>query len=188
VLHGRDEEQARLAGMLAAAREGRATCVLVRGEAGMGKSALLEDVAARAGDVRVLRTAGLEAESALAFAALHRLLRPVLDGLSALPTPQQRALRVAFGEEEGDRIDPFLVALGTLSLLTELAEAGPVLCLVDDLQWLDAASRDALLFVARRLLAESVAMVFAARDDTAHSFLGPSDIAEMRLAPDVVFE
>jgi predicted ATPase len=138
--------------MLQAAQEGRATTVLVRGEPGMGKSALLEDTAARATDVRALRTAGLEAESALAFAALHRLLRPALDRTVAVPAPQQRALRVAFGEEEGDRIDPFLVALGTLSLLTELAENRPVLCLVDDLQWLDAASRDALLFVARRLL------------------------------------
>ena len=88
----------------------------------------------------MLRTAGLEAEAPLAFAALHRLLRPALDGLGALPAPQRRALRVAFGEEEGDRLDPFLVSLGTLSLLTELSEAGPVLCLVDDLQWLDAAS------------------------------------------------
>ena len=98
----------------------------------------------------------------MAFAALHRLLRPVFDRLGALPAPQRRALRVAFGEDEGAQVDPFLVALGTLALLTELGESGPVLCLVDDLQWLDAASRDALLFVARRLLAEPVAMVFAA--------------------------
>jgi DNA-binding CsgD family transcriptional regulator len=162
----------------------------------MGKSALLEDTATRATngathdatdgatsgatEVRVLRTAGLEAESALAFAALHRLLRPALAGRGGLPAPQRRALRVAFGEEEGDQLDPFLVALGTLSLLTELSEAGPVLCLVDDLQWLDAASRDALLFVARRLLAEPVAMVFAARDD-AHGVLGPTDIPELPL-------
>src|SRR4051794_40931899 len=159
--------------MLQAARDGRATSVLIRGEAGMGKSALLEDTAAHATQVRVLRTAGLEAESALAFAALHRLLRPALDGLPGVPAPQRRALRVAFGELEGDQLDPFMVALGTLSLLTELSESGPVLCLVDDLQWLDAASRDALLFVARRLLAEPVAMVFAVRDDGGHEFLAP---------------
>jgi DNA-binding CsgD family transcriptional regulator len=183
VLHGRDAERDHLASMLRAAHEGRATCVLLRGEPGMGKSALLEDTAAGAAGVRVLRTAGLEAESALAFAALHRLLRPALDGRAALPAPQQRALRVAFGEEEGAGIDPFLVALGTLSLLTELAEPTPVLCLVDDLQWLDAASRDALLFVARRLLAEPVAMVFAARDDGAQSFVTPDDVPELRLAP-----
>ena len=90
----------------------------------MGKSALLGDTAARASGFRVLRTAGLEAEAPLAFAALHRLLRPALDSLGALPAPQRRALRVAFGEEEGDRLDPFLVSLGTLSLLTELERGG----------------------------------------------------------------
>ena len=181
VLHGRDVERAHLAQMLQAAHEGRASSVLVRGEAGMGKSALLEETAAGAGGCRVLRTVGFEAESTLAFAALHRLLRPALEDLGALPVPQSRALRVAFGQEEGDRLDPFLVALGTLSLLTELGESGPVLCLVDDLQWLDAASRDALLFVARRLLAEPVAMVFAARDDEASGFLAPTDIPELAL-------
>ena len=168
--------------MLEAAHEGRASSVLIRGEAGMGKSALLDDLAARATELRVLRTAGLQAESALAFAALHRLLRPVLDRLEAVPAPQRRALRVAFGQEEGDQIDPFMVALGTLTLLTEMSESEPVLCLVDDLQWLDAASRDALLFVARRLLAEPVAMVFALRDDDAHAFDAPTDIAELALA------
>ncbi|WP_148575390.1 helix-turn-helix transcriptional regulator [Nocardioides caldifontis] len=182
MLHGRDAERAYLASLLAAASEGRAGIVLVHGEPGMGKSALLDDAAAQAADVRVLRTAGLEAESALAFAGLHRLVRPALNGLEAVPAPQRRALRVAFGEEEGDRIDPFLVALGTLTLLAELAEAQPVLCLVDDLQWLDAASRDALLFVARRLLAEPVTMVFAARDDETHPVPGLSDIPELPLA------
>src|SRR4051812_4455656 len=162
--------------MLEGAQAGRASSLLIRGEPGMGKSALLGDTAARASGFRVLRTAGLEAEAPLAFAALHRLLRPALDGLGALPAPQRRALRVALGEEEGDRLDPFLVALGTLSLLTELGESAPVLCLVDDLQWLDAASRDALLFVARRLLAEPVAVLFAARDDGTHEFLDAMDI------------
>ncbi|HYP44205.1 MAG TPA: AAA family ATPase [Propionibacteriaceae bacterium] len=183
MLHGRDPERARLAQLLEAAQAGRASALLVRGAAGIGKSALLEDTAARADGFRVLRTAGLEAESALAFAALHRLLRPAFDRLDALPAPQRRALRVAFGEEEGDRRDPFLVALGTLALLTEVGEAGPVLCLVDDLQWLDAASRDALLFVARRLLAERVAFVFAARDDETQPFLSPLDVAELPLPP-----
>ena len=149
----------------------------------MGKSALLDDTAARARGFRVLRTAGLEAESALAFAALHRLLRPASDRVAALPAPQRRALRVAFGEEEGDRLDPFLVALGTLALLTELGETEPVLCLVDDLQWLDAASRDALLFVARRLLAERVVIVFAARDDETRPFPSPLDVPELPLPP-----
>src|SRR3954451_18798932 len=113
--------------MLEAARAGRASSLLIRGEPGMGKSALLSDTAACASGFRVLRTAGLEAESALAFAALHRLLRPGLDRMDALPAPQRRALRVAFGEEEGDRLDPVMVAVGTLSLLTELGESAPVL-------------------------------------------------------------
>lgn len=134
-------------------------------------------------EFRVLRTAGLEAESALAFAALHRLLRPALDRVGALPTPQRRALRVAFGEEEGDHLDPFLVALATLTLLTELGESEPVLCLVDDLRWLDAAFRDALLFVARRLLAKRVAIVFAARDDETRPFPSPLDVPELPLPP-----
>ena len=167
--------------MLDAAREGRASTVLILGEAGMGKSALLDDLGASAADLCVLRTAGLQAESALAFAALHRLLRPALDRREPLPAPQQRALRVAFGEEEGEQVDSFMVALGTLSLLTELSESSPVLCLVDDLQWLDAASRDALLFVARRLLAEPVSMVLAARLDETRQFDVPDDIPALVL-------
>jgi len=183
VLHGRDLERDQLAQLLEAGRAGRASSLLVRGGAGMGKSALLDDTAARARGFQVLRTAGLEAESALAFAALHRLLRPASDRVAALPAPQRRALRVAFGEEEGSGLDPFLVALGTLALLTELGETEPVLCLVDDLQWLDAASRDALLFVARRLLAERVVIVFAARDDETRPYPSPLDVPELPLPP-----
>jgi DNA-binding CsgD family transcriptional regulator len=180
VLHGRDTERALLAAMLDAAREGRAASLVIRGGAGMGKTALLDDTAAVAGGTRLLRTAGLQSETALAFAALHRLLRPVLDLVTRLPTPQERALRVAFGEWEADRLDPFLVALGTLSLLTELADSGPVLCLVDDAQWLDTASADALLFATRRLLAEPVTMIFAARDDE-QGYLAITDVPELQL-------
>ena len=107
---------------------------------------------------------GLESEAPLAFAALHRLLRPVVDLIERIPAPQARALRVAFGQEEGRSVDPFLVSLATLSMLTEAGEASPVFCLVDDAQWLDVASADALLFTARRLQADPVAMIFAARD------------------------
>jgi DNA-binding CsgD family transcriptional regulator/tetratricopeptide (TPR) repeat protein len=180
VLHGRELETSRLTASLAAARDGRASSLVLTGGAGVGKSALLADLATRAGDAQVLSTAGLESESPLAFAALHRLLRPVLGRLPALPGPQAQALRQAFGEVEGARIDPFLVSLGTLSLLTEVAESAPVLCLVDDAQWLDTASAEALLFAARRLLAEPVVMLFAARDDGAHTF-APTDVEQMRL-------
>jgi DNA-binding CsgD family transcriptional regulator/tetratricopeptide (TPR) repeat protein len=170
VLHGRDVERARLAALVEDAGRARAGAVVVHGEAGAGKSALLEDVIAGAVGVRVLRTQGLESESPLAFAALHRLLRPVRQVLDRLPVPQARALRVAFGEEEGAAVDPFLVALATLSALTEAAEASPVLCLIDDAHWLDGASADALLFAARRLQADRVAMVFATRDADAREF------------------
>ena len=180
MLHGRDIETARLAQMLDEARSGQASSLVITGSAGLGKSALLEEAASRVSGVRVLRTAGLESESPLAFAALHRLLRPVMDLAADLPPPQARALRVAFGEVEGDQIDAFLVALATLSLLTEAAESGPVLCLIDDAHWLDVASSDALLFAARRLLAEPVVMLFAARDDEQNRF-APTDVPLMRL-------
>ena len=180
VLHGRDHETTRLTAMLDAARAGRASSLVLTGGAGVGKSTLLADLAIRADDAQVLSTAGLESESLLAFAALHRLLRPVLSHLTALPPPQSQALRQAFGETEGEQIDPFLVSLATLSLLTEVAESTPVLCLVDDAQWLDTASAEALLFAARRLLAESVMMLFAARDDGAHTF-APSDVELIQL-------
>jgi hypothetical protein len=119
--------------------------------------------------VRVLRTQGVESESPLAFAALHRLLRPVLDLVQRLPEPQALALGVAFGQRVGT-VEPFLVALATLSMLTEAAEEQPVVCVVDDAHWLDPASSDALLFATRRLEADRVAMVFAARDTDDRSF------------------
>jgi len=170
VLHGRDLERAQLAALVDEACQGRASALVVHGEAGVGKSALLQDLVTGAGDARVLRTQGLESESPLAFAALHRLLRPVLRLLDRLPVPQARALRVAFGQEEGAAIEPFLVAVATLSILTEVAEESPVLCVVDDAHWLDVASADALLFTARRLQADRVALVFAARDGDVRTF------------------
>ena len=179
-MHGRDEERAQLSAMLDAARQGRAMSLVVRAGAGMGKTALLEDTAQRASDATVLRTAGLQSEEALAFAALHRLLRPAMSAVASLPPPQQRALRTAFGEEDGERFDPFLVGVATLGLLTEVAESGPVLCLIDDAQWLDAASAGAVLFAARRLLAEPVTMIFAARDDA--DYAAPTDIPELVLS------
>jgi DNA-binding CsgD family transcriptional regulator len=170
VLRGRDDERARLAALVTDAAHERAGAVVVHGEAGAGKSALLQEVIAGAADARVLRTQGLESESPLAFAALHRLLRPVQPLLDRLPSPQARALRVAFGQEDGTTVDPFLVALATLSTLTEAAEDCTVLCVIDDAHWLDEASADALLFAARRLQADRVAMIFAARDAEERTF------------------
>jgi DNA-binding CsgD family transcriptional regulator len=150
------------------ARAGSGAVVVLVGEPGVGKTALLRDlttVAQQAGQdgVRVLRTAGVESESPLPYAALHRLLRPVAD-FERLPGPQARVLRVAFGLEDGPAVEPFLVGVATLSVLTNAAEADhPLLCLVDDAHWLDSASADALLFTARQLAADPVAMVFAAR-------------------------
>ena len=170
MLHGREPELGRCARLLDDARAGRAGALAVLGEPGVGKSALLEAVTAHAEDFRVLRTYGLESEAPLAFAALHRLLRPVQDLLPALPVPQAHALRVAFGLDSGISVEPFLIALATLSLLADAAETAPVLCVVDDAHWLDTASRDALLFAARRLTDERVAVVLTARATSGSSF------------------
>src|SRR5690349_1934983 len=142
MLYGREVERRHLSGLIESARAGSAGAVVVRGEPGIGKSALLADLAATTPDVLVLRTQGLESEAPLAYAALHRLLRPLLGRhghVGGLPPPQVDALRAAFGESDGTA-EPFLVALAVLSLLTTAAEAEPVLCLVDDAHWLDVAS------------------------------------------------
>jgi hypothetical protein len=175
VLQGRDAERARLRALVDDARAGRAGALFIHGEPGVGKTALLDEVAAgaAAAGVEVFRTQGVESESPLAFAALHRLLRPMIRFLDRLPGPQGRALRVAFGIADGNSVEPFLVGAATLSLLGESAEEGPLLCLVDDAHWLDVASADALLFAARRLHADRVAMVFAARDGDVRSFTAP---------------
>ena len=118
----------------------------------------------------MLRTQGLEAEAPLAFAALHRLLRPIGRLRDGLPAPQARALRVAFGEEDGPSVEPFLVGIATLSVLTVAAEENLVVCVVDDAHWLDPASAGALLFCSSRIGADRVAMVYAARADAATTF------------------
>jgi len=142
---------------------------VLRGLPGVGKSTLLLAAVDDADGFTVLRTSGVESESPLAFAALQRLLRPVLRLAERLPAPQARSLRRAFGEEDGD-VDRFLVFLAALSLLAEAAEEAPVLAVVDDAHWLDDASANALLFVARRLQAERIALLFAARDDDVRRF------------------
>jgi DNA-binding CsgD family transcriptional regulator len=160
-------EREALERLLRDARMSRSGVLVIRGEAGVGKSALLRYVMQQASGFRIAKIAGVESEMELPFAALHQLCAPMLAQLDALPQPQQRALRVALGLASGDAPDRFLVALGALSLLAEVAEKRPLLCIVDDAQWLDGASRQVLGFVARRLLAESVAIAFAVREPSA---------------------
>jgi predicted ATPase len=145
---------------------GESRALVVHGEAGVGKTALLEHLAAHAPGCRVARTAGVQSEMELAFAGLYQLCAPMLDRLEALPLPQRDALRTAFGMSAGSAPDPFLIGLAVLSLLSQVAEEQPLVCLVDDEQWLDYATVRILAFVARRLGAESVGVVFAARIPT----------------------
>jgi hypothetical protein len=160
----RASEREALDRLLAEMRAGQSRVLVVRGEAGVGKTALLGHLAAAARSCRIARAAGVESEMELAFAGLHGLCGPMLDGMSTLPAPQQGALQVAFGLQSGGAPDRFLVALAVLSLLAEAAEERPLVCLVEDAQWLDRASAQVLAFVARRLLAERIAMVFAVRE------------------------
>jgi DNA-binding CsgD family transcriptional regulator len=169
VLAGRDDERVAVRGLLDQARHSRGSALVLHGLPGVGKSTLLATAAAEADGFTVLRTSGIESESPLAFAALQRLLRPVLRLAERLPAPQARSLRRAFGEEDGE-VDRFLVFLAALSLLAETAEEAPVLAVVDDAHWLDDASAAALLFVARRLQVERIALLFAARDGDVRRF------------------
>lgn len=171
MLAGRVAERAAVAALLVEARASRGAALVLRGPPGVGKSALIADAVSGADGARVLQTAGIESESPLAFAALQRLLRPAMGLVDRLPAPQATALRAAFGEAGGDG-DRFLVFLATLSLLAEAAEEAPVLAVVDDAHWLDDASAAALLFVARRLQAEPVALLFAAREGDVLHFDG----------------
>ena len=164
VLVGRTEETGALDGVLAAVRHELGRVLVLRGEAGIGKTALLDWAAGMAGDMRVARVAGAESEMDLGFAGLHQLLGPLLAGLGRLPAPQRGALRAAFGLVAGPPPDRFLVGLAVLTMLTDAAAARPVLCVVDDAQWLDPASAQVLGFVARRLGADRVGMLFAVRD------------------------
>ncbi|MBO0818605.1 MAG: AAA family ATPase, partial [Actinobacteria bacterium] len=165
MLYGRGEQLAAIDRLLEAMRSGRAGSVMLRGEAGIGKTALLDAAERKAAGARVLRVTGVESEAELPFAGLHALMRPALDEIGALPERQAVALRGAFGMTEAAVTDRFLVGLGVLSLIAELAERQPVLLLVDDAQWLDRASADALVFAARRLHAERAAVLAAARDE-----------------------
>ncbi len=149
--------------MIGDVRRGESRSLVLRGEAGIGKTALLQYLIESASDLTVLRAVGVESEMELAYASLHQLCAPMLDRLSRLPVPQREALETVFGLSAGTAPDRFLVAMAVLSLLSEVAEERPLLCVVDDAQWLDHASALTLAFVARRLLAERVGIVFAAR-------------------------
>jgi DNA-binding NarL/FixJ family response regulator len=166
-LLGRTVECEQLDELLGAVRSGRSGALVVRGEAGCGKSALLDYVAARSDGCRLDRAVGVESEMELPFAMLHQLCMPVLDHVERLPAPQREALETSFGLSDGRQPDPFLVGLAVLTLLSDVAGTQPLVCLVDDAHWLDHASALVLSFVARRLEAESILFVFAEREDSA---------------------
>ncbi|MFD3705267.1 AAA family ATPase [Nocardia sp. NPDC058658] len=166
MLHGRAIEQARIDDLLSAARAGRSGALVLRGEAGIGKTALL-DYAATQG-IPTVRSAGIESEAELPFAALHLLVRPGMELVRQLPSRQRDALEAAFGLGDGAPADRMLIGLAVLTLLADEAAQGPLLCVIDDAHWLDQASAEALLFAARRLDAEGVVMLFATRS-------GPQD-------------
>jgi DNA-binding CsgD family transcriptional regulator len=163
-LCGRRSECESLDRLLEDVRGGQSRVLVLRGDAGVGKTALLDYLSTSAAGCRVARAAGVESEMELAFAGVHQLCAPMLPHLTRLPGPQREALGTAFGLAAGAAADRFLVGLAVLSLLSEAAEDRPLVCVVDDAQWLDRASAQVLGFVARRLLAESVAMVFAVRN------------------------
>src|SRR6516162_1204614 len=169
-LLGRERECAVIDRALADAGDGAGGALVVRGEPGIGKSALLDYARQRAAPMAVLSAAGVEAESDLAFAGLHELLRPVLGYLGELPDIQSRALAGALGIAPSTHADRLLISAAVLGVLAAAAEDRPTLCVVDDAQWLDRPSADALVFTARRLRAEHLTMVFGAREGEATRF------------------
>ena len=178
-LIGRKRESAVLDRLLDAARGGHAAVLVVHGDPGVGKTALFEHAAEGGHDFRLVRTAGVEGETDLDYAALQRLCAPMLDSVGQLPDPQREALVVAFGLVAGQAPSRFLVGLAVLGLLSEAAEQQPLLCVVDDAQWLDGATAQVLAFVARRLLAERVALVLATRSTGS----GFSRFPQLHVAP-----
>ncbi len=178
LLRGRRGECERLDGQLQRMAGGQSSVLVLRGEAGVGKSALLEYVAEKSSGYRIVRAVGVQSEMELAYAGLHQLCTVMLDRVAKLPGPQRDALLVAFGLQQGATPEPSAVAVAVLGLLSDAAETTPLVCLIDDAQWLDRASAQALAFVARRLFAERVAMVFAVRE--------PIDLPELAGLPELV--
>jgi DNA-binding CsgD family transcriptional regulator len=177
MLIGRDAERARLGQLVKAARGGHSAVLVISGAPGVGKTALLDHAVESAAGLRVARVAGVEPEMELAYAALQQLLSPMLDLADRLPGPQRDALEVALGLKAGPTPDRFLVGLAALSLLSGAAAEQPMLCVVDDVQWLDRASAQALGFVARRLLAEPIALLFATTDQCCEDLTGLPELA-----------
>ena len=163
-LLGRERERAALDRLAEGARDGSGGAILVHGEPGAGKTALLDDAVDRAATLRIVRSAGVESEMELPFAAVQQLCAPILPLGERLPRPQRDALDVAFGLSPGPAPNAFLVALAVLGLLSEAARERGLLCVIDDAHWLDRASAQALAFAARRLGVERIAIVFAARE------------------------
>jgi hypothetical protein len=180
-LIGREAEKQALHEVLDSVRPGMSRALVLRGEPGVGKSALLGYAVEHAGDLQIVRTVAVESEMVLAFAAVHQLRSPLMPGTNRLPAPQRRALNVAFGLVNGSPADPFLVGLAALTLFADATEERPVLCVVDDAQWLDDESADVLTFVARRLLADRVGMLFARRE-TAESDPHQQALPGLRIA------
>ncbi|WP_396655548.1 ATP-binding protein [Microbacterium sp.] len=183
-LLGRRTERDAVGTLLSRARAGRSGAFVVRGEAGIGKTALLgfarEEASAQG--YRIESATGMEAEMHFAFAGLHQLCQPLLERAEGLPDPQRAALDVAFGQRDGSAPDRFLVGLATLNLLAEAAEEAPLLCLIEDAHWLDEASAQVMAFVARRLVAERIALVLAMRDQTGGGTRAFAGLPELRLA------
>ncbi|MEU0932940.1 AAA family ATPase [Embleya sp. NPDC005971] len=168
-LLGREVECEALDRLLADVRGGESRALVLRGEAGVGKSALLDHLVAESAGCRVVTATGIQSEMELPFAAVHQLCVPLLDLLDSLPEPQHDALGTVFGMRTGPTPDRFLISLAVLNLLAQAADERPLVCVIDDAQWLDRASAQVLTFVARRLVAESVACVFAVRDADAEA-------------------
>ena len=171
ILVGRDDEQRRLAQLCDHVRAGESGILVILGEAGIGKTALLADALTQANDVRTIRISGAESEMELAYAGVQQLCGPILAHLDRLPDPQKNALRVVLGLHDGPAPDRLLVNLAVLTLLGEAGAERPTVCVIDDAQWVDRASLQALSFAARRLLADPVAMIFATRTPGAPSEL-----------------
>lgn len=177
MLLGRDEERAALNALIDAAGDGLSGALVLHGEAGMGKTALLEYSIESASNLQVARITGIEAERDLSFAALHRLLQPSLNRLSRLPQPQRDGLSSAFGLTSHAAADPFLIGLATLTLLADRASEGGLLAVIDDCQWIDTESLQALAFAARRLRADGISMIFGMRT--------PSDVSSLADLPNL---